>query len=192
MTRSDYMTILAHHLRRLPREDYNRAIEYFEEYFDDAGPQQEQNAIEDLGSPEEAAKELIMNLAERNVTEPPKTIKRGIHTAWIGILGICAAPIAIPVALVILCLLFTCVLMILTFLLGAFCIVAGGIVGIIGGFFLLFQTLADGIATLGLGLFLLGFGILCTYGMFYLDRWILKKITAILGRITKGGRRHEA
>ena len=81
MTRSDYMTILAHHLRRLPREDYNRAIAYFEEYFDDAGPQQEQNAIEDLGSPEEAAKELIMNLAERNVTEPPKTIKRGMNTA---------------------------------------------------------------------------------------------------------------
>ena len=31
MTRADYMTILSHNLRRLPKEDYDRAIEYFEE-----------------------------------------------------------------------------------------------------------------------------------------------------------------
>ena len=33
MTKTEYMKILAHKLRRLPKEDYDRAIEYFEEYF---------------------------------------------------------------------------------------------------------------------------------------------------------------
>ena len=28
MTRADYMTILSHNLRRLPKADYDRAIEY--------------------------------------------------------------------------------------------------------------------------------------------------------------------
>ena len=37
MTKSEYMKILSHRLRRLPKEDYYRAIEYFEEYFAEAG-----------------------------------------------------------------------------------------------------------------------------------------------------------
>lgn len=77
MTRNEYMKILTHKLRRLPKDDYYRAVEYFEEYFEEAGPDQERQAIEDLGSPEEAAKTLIVDLAAANVKEPPKTIKKG-------------------------------------------------------------------------------------------------------------------
>ena len=99
MTRNEYMKILTHKLRRLPKDDYYRAVEYFEEYFDEAGPDQEQQAIEDLGSPEEAAKALIVDLAAANVKEPPKTIKKGLSAVWIAILAVFAAPIAVPLAL---------------------------------------------------------------------------------------------
>mgnify|MGYP000032743119 CR=1 FL=1 len=67
MTKSEYMKKLSYSLRRLPKEDFNQAIDYFEEYFAEAGEENEQQAIEDLGSPEDAAKELIMNLAENTV-----------------------------------------------------------------------------------------------------------------------------
>ena len=56
MTKTEYMKVLSKKLRRLPKEDYERAVEYFEEYFADAGPENEQKAIEDLGTPEEAAR----------------------------------------------------------------------------------------------------------------------------------------
>ena len=62
MTKSEYMKKLSYSLRKLPKEDFNQAIDYFEEYFAEAGEENEQQAIEDLGSPEDAAKELIMNL----------------------------------------------------------------------------------------------------------------------------------
>mgnify|MGYP000387032014 FL=1 len=100
MTKSEYMKKLSYSLRRLPKEDFNQAIDYFEEYFAEAGEENEQQAIEDLGSPEDAAKELIMNLAEKNMEQPPKTVKHSFKAVWIGILGICAAPIALPIALV--------------------------------------------------------------------------------------------
>lgn len=74
MTKSEYMKKLSYSLRRLPKEDFNQAIDYFEEYFAEAGEENEQQAIEDLGSPEDAAKELIMNLAEKNMEQPPKTV----------------------------------------------------------------------------------------------------------------------
>lgn len=103
MTKSEYMKKLSYSLRRLPKEDFNQAIDYFEEYFAEAGEENEQQAIEDLGSPEDAAKELIMNLAEKNMEQPPKTVKHSFKAVWIGILGICAAPIALPIALSLSC-----------------------------------------------------------------------------------------
>ena len=110
MTRADYMTILSHNLRRLPKEDYDRAIEYFEEYFNEAGPALEQEAIQDLGAPEDASRELIMNLAEKNIGEPPRTVRRGFHAVWVGILGVCAAPIALPLLLALFCVIFALVI----------------------------------------------------------------------------------
>ena len=49
MTKTEYMKILARSLRRLPKEDYDRAIEYFEEYFAEAGPENEQQAVSEPG-----------------------------------------------------------------------------------------------------------------------------------------------
>lgn len=195
MTRADYMKTLAYSLRRLPKEDYHKALEYFEEYFNDAGPEHEQAAIEDLGTPEEASRELIMNLAEKNIEEPPKTVKRGLHAVWVGILGVCAAPIALPLLLAFICVIFALVIVVFSLLLAVFltaaCFAAGGIMGIAGGAALIFRSFADGIATVGLGLVTSGLGVLFVYGSFHLCRCVLIKMSQSLGTITKGGRRHE-
>lgn len=195
MIRTDYMNILAHNLRHLPKEDYHRAMEYFEEYFNEAGPEHEQDAIRDLGSPEEAARELIMNLAVKNIEEPPKTVRHGFNAVWVGILGVCAAPIALPLLLAVICviaaLLITALALLFSVFLAAICTVAGGVFGIVGGFILIFHTFADGIATLGTGLIASGLGILFVYGSFHMCRWALGKTSKYLGNITKGGRNHE-
>lgn len=195
MTKTDYMKTLAHQLRRLPKEDYDRAIEYFEEYFEDAGLENEQQAIEDLGSPIEAANELIINLAAKNVQEPPKTVKRGLSAVWIGILGICAAPIALPLAFallaVILCLVVVALVFIFCLFFAAAAVAASGIIGIFGGGILLFSTFADGLATIGLGLSALGIGLLLVYGAVLLCRWFLRRTSKSLGNISKGGTNNE-
>ena len=45
------MNALEKRLRILPKENFNEAMDYFTEYFEDAGPEREQQAIQDLGSP---------------------------------------------------------------------------------------------------------------------------------------------
>ena len=99
MNRDEYMKQMRHHLRRLPKEDYDRAIEYFEEYFEEAGPDHEQQAIEDLGSPEIAADQIIRDLAMENAAKPNVSVKRGMSAVWVGILAVFAAPIGLPLAL---------------------------------------------------------------------------------------------
>lgn len=193
MTKTEYMKVLSKKLRRLPKEDYERAVEYFEEYFADAGLENEQKAIEDLGTPEEAARELIMDLAEENADKPPKTVKRGMRAIWIGILGICAAPIALPLALVFIILIACAFLVVFCVLL---CIViagvsvaAGGIISTIAGAAVLFQSFADGLCNLGFGLGCFGAGLLFTYGSVLLFGWTVRKLSVFLGQITKGGRK---
>ena len=193
MTKTEYMKVLSKKLRRLPKEDYERAVEYFEEYFADAGPENEQKAIEDLGTPEEAARELIMDLAEENADKPPKTVKRGMRAIWIGILGICAAQIALPLALVFIVLIACAFLVVFCVLL---CIViagvsvaAGGIISTIAGAAVLFQSFADGLCNLGFGLGCFGAGLLFTYGSILLFGWTVRKLSVFLGQITKGGRK---
>lgn len=67
MTRNEYMEQMKKYLKRLPKEDYDNAIEYFAEYFDEAGPENEQQVMEELGEPREAARELLLNLLQESV-----------------------------------------------------------------------------------------------------------------------------
>ncbi len=120
MTKKEYMKKLAYQLRRLPKEDFDKAMDYFEEYFEDAGIENEQKAIEDLGAPEEAASALILDLAQENAVKPPKTMKRRFSALWIAILALFAAPIALPLALCILAVLASLIL---------------GILAVVGGIF---------------------------------------------------------
>lgn len=191
MTKNEYMKTLAYSLRHLPKEDFNQAMDYFEEYFADAGPEHEEKAIEDLGAPEEAAKELILELAAKNVEKPPKTVKHSFKAVWVGLLAICAAPIALPLAfclvVVIAALLFAVLCVLGGILLSAFCVTAAGLFGLVGGIALLFSSFANGLATLGFSLLCVGLGIIFVYGAFHLCRWSLQKSIQFLGHITKKG-----
>ena len=195
MTKTEYMKILTHNLRRLPKEDYDRAIEYFEEYFAEAGPENEQQAIADLGSPDEAAKALIVDLAAQNIKEKPKTMKGGLSALWITVLAVCSAPVTLPIAI---CLLAVIAVVLFCVGIALFCVVisavavaASGILTLFGGIVLLFRSLGDGLCNIGLGLFSTGLGILFVYGAILLFKWLIRKASVSLGKITKGGRRNE-
>lgn len=144
MTKKEYMKKLAYQLHRLPKEDFDKAMDYFEEYFEDAGIENEQKAIEDLGAPEEAASALILDLAQENAVKPPKTMKRRFSALWIAILALFAAPIALPLALGILAVIASLILGILAvvggILVTALAAVAGSVLGIIGGIAIIPQT----------------------------------------------------
>lgn len=45
MNRQEFMNQLAAELSRLPKEEIQAAMEYYSEYFDEAGPEREQETI---------------------------------------------------------------------------------------------------------------------------------------------------
>ena len=69
MTREEYMIKLKKYLRKLPKQDYEDAIEYFNEYFSDTDEAGQQKLMEELGTPKQAAADLMYNLLDRKIQE---------------------------------------------------------------------------------------------------------------------------
>lgn len=55
MNRKEYLAKLSKLLQDLPEEEREEALDYYENYFDEAGPLREQEVIRELGSPETVA-----------------------------------------------------------------------------------------------------------------------------------------
>lgn len=81
MTRTEYMEQLEKHLKKLPHKEYFEAINFFKEYFDEAGPEREADIIEELGSPKEAASELINNILNKQIQED-KDQQEPVQLSW--------------------------------------------------------------------------------------------------------------
>ena len=142
MNRETYLKELRKYLKRLPKDDYENAMEYFTEYFDDAGNDEE--AIRELGSPREAASDLLAALLNQKTGDASSSTfsdasdtkadgdgRRGrrfragdpvpeakeksspLSILLIACLAICAAPIAAPLALAALVLLVCGVVVVL-------------------------------------------------------------------------------
>ena len=77
MTKVEYLAKLDWYLRKLPKDDYQEAMDYFREYFDESGPENEEAVIAELGTPKEATRGIISRLLDEKIidadaTETPK------------------------------------------------------------------------------------------------------------------------
>lgn len=166
MNRETYLKELRKYLKRLPKDDYENAMEYFTEYFDDAGNDEE--AIRELGSPREAASDLLAALLNQKTGDASSSTfsdasdaradgRRGrrfragnpvpeakeksspLSILLIACLAICAAPIAAPLALAALVLLMCGVVVVLCAVL---CIFIFSVCFVIAGAYSLVQGFA--------------------------------------------------
>ena len=64
MNRNEYMAALRRALAGPPEEERASALRYYEEYFDDAGPENERKAIDGLGAPEQVAAQILADYRE--------------------------------------------------------------------------------------------------------------------------------
>lgn len=67
MNKNEFLSRLRASLASLPKEERDAAMAYYEEFFDDAGEENEQSVIAEIGSPEELGKSIV----EENNRENP-------------------------------------------------------------------------------------------------------------------------
>lgn len=198
MTRTEYLAQLDNYLKKLPAKDYQEAMDYFTEYFDEVGPEGEAAAIAELGSPKEAAHEIIINLLDKKIEEDSQeasSVKNSKQIVQIAILSILAAPLAIPLLILALTLIFTFFLLVsvLAFVMAVFTFAM-----LLLGASLIWDSLTLGMATslpafaLSLGMSLLALGLA---GLFYLSigpilRFIKLSFVKLAQALARKGGRH--
>ncbi|HFI0143828.1 TPA: DUF1700 domain-containing protein [Streptococcus suis] len=109
MNRKEYLQKLEKHLKHLPKEDFQDTLDYFNEFFDEK--ENDEEAIQELGSPKEAAREILASLYEKERTEDKPNTR---NMVWLTILAILAAPIGIPLAITLVALFIILLLLILS------------------------------------------------------------------------------
>ena len=71
MTRQEYMQQLAALLAAMPEAERRDALDYYEEYFDAAGPEKEAQTIQELGSPQNVAEKMWEGTGAQSGTPMP-------------------------------------------------------------------------------------------------------------------------
>lgn len=164
MSREEYLKALRSKLKKLPNEEIDAALDFYDEYFEEAGEENTAEVVAKLGSPALVASQILAEYAVKGLDNESSTAKKGLSAVWFIILAILASPIALPLLLLVICLVFTLVLLggtfLLTFFLLNVSLVLSGIVSIVAGLAVITQHWQTSIFFIGIGLTASGIGIL--------------------------------
>ncbi len=185
MSRAEFMSRLRQALSGLPDEEIANALRYYEEYFDDAGPEREYEAAAELGDPQKAAGQILEDYREIATVPPrnntgtetgadtgtaPKWSKtqdapkrKGISPVLLIILVLFALPILVPLAAafvgILIAVLVALAAVVVVIAAVPVCMLAVGVAFVVFSFFV-WNHPASALVTLGSGLGLLGVGVL--------------------------------
>lgn len=184
MNREEFMLKLESLLQNISREEREEALQYYNDYFDDAGVENEADIIKELGSPEKVARSLTEDIGEchsdegeysemgynytsENVNSIPAVKKKPwtndtLKLILIVLIVIVGAPIIMPIAAVPLALLIAAAALIFGVLVSGIAIAIAGICMIIFGISKIPVAAALTLGFSGIGLMLVAAGIALT------------------------------
>ena len=193
MTKTEYIAKLTKYLRKLPQKDYEEALEYFMEYFEEAGPENEAQVIAELGTPKEAAHEVISRLLDEKIIEEKSSLRNKTTILWIAILAVLASPVALPILLFFLAMIVTLLMIIFAVIVTAlaltFALLISGVYTFFTSFSLLSVSLASTLFGGGLGLLMFGGALLLLLISFEICKLIVKLIALLIKWLIKKGRK---
>ena len=177
MNKVTYIDDLRKALKVLPTSDREAAIEFYEEYFEDAGSENEARVIEELGEPKELAKKILVDLVDKRYiedqseeksysadSENEKTSKSStLRTVLITIAAILAlplSPIVLVLVIVAVVLVFAVIITLIVLCASGIAVLATGFAMIIAALIFLLKNLGASLLLMGVGLLLVGGGIL--------------------------------
>jgi len=197
MNRVEYISELEARLEKLPRGEREDAVRYYSDYFNEAGPQMEIAAMDELGPPSKVAAQILAEYTSGYVLAPPAAGKKppgkgpGLGAITLGIL---AAPVALPLALSAVAILFALIVAAaaaaFSFITAAFALLASGVLSAGVGIYYLNFEFATGLMAIGAGLATAGLGILLFIPTVRLIRasgaFILRSAAKLFNKINAG------
>lgn len=188
MNRQEFMEELKRGLQGISEEESEDAVNYYEEYFEEAGSENEAEVIKELGNPIQIAKRIKAEVTIKQVKdEEVKSSKqiKGILSSMGLILGVLfASPLLIPMGLTGVIAMGTILLLILTVvgsvIVGGISIAVTGVIVIFVGIYVLFLEPLTGVFLIGASSAIIGLDILIAYGLMGIAKKLIK-VSANIG-----------
>lgn len=187
MNKKKFLDVLNRKLRHLPKEDREDAIAYYEEYFAEMNLAEDEDVTWKVGQPENIAREIVENCTEKHLDRQKEKggIKNSATVIWMILLGICASPIAIPIAAALIVLLFACVVVVAS---AVFAFGCAGVAIILAGIFhipcIFWATgFAQKMVCFGMGAIAIGLGMLIFIGVMKMAKYLVCGIAFLFRRI---------
>jgi uncharacterized membrane protein len=185
----DYLRKLDRALKGIPPEERANAISFYFEYFEDAGLEHEAEAMNALGSPAQLAAGIKADIAMRDLGEGAPKVRKGVSAIWLAVLGVFAAPMALPLAIVgfaiVFALLVSLLAILISLIVSGVAIALSGAVMLLISFILIPQDVGAAMFYGGWGLFMAGVGVLFMFLMIWLFRVSTKGIAKLFNRIRR-------
>ncbi|MGN0620854.1 MAG: DUF1700 domain-containing protein [Porcipelethomonas sp.] len=193
MNKYEYLAELRNHLSSLPKSEQDAAVKYYRGMFNDAGRQNEQSVIKNLGTPESLADKIIntdeslasvLNSTRKEVRKAGGRLSKSQKKAAL-LIGILLFPLWGTVAVTVLAAILILFFGVAGFFIG---ILILGIALICMGIVHMIETVSIGLVHIGAGLILTGTSLLLFMPAMNFVFWILKMIlkgaSAIPAKIT--------
>lgn len=186
MNRHEFLSVLIGELRSIDPSELQNILQYYNEYFDDAGAENEAAVIAELGDPKALGAKLRASSAVRFLEEKPTKSGKSMKAVWIAILSIFAAPIALPIAIAIAAVAFSLFIVIISLFITFFAMGitfgAGALLGFLASIVALVDTPAASISFLGVGLLMTGFCLLTIIPTAKLTAYFFKSLALLINK----------
>lgn len=176
MDKAGYLKNLRSRLHRLPVHEIDAALIYYEEYFDEAGEENEQQVIQQLGPPSQVAAQILADLAIKDLDVSSPSTKKNMSAIWLIILAILSAPLSLPLLAVAFALIISAAAVVFSIIIAIVGtvggILVGGLISLVSGFFIITENWPTALLFIGTGLTITGIGVF----LFPITTSIIKKI----------------
>ena len=175
--RDKYLSEFKSKISKLPHEEYEDAVNYFVEYIEDSGLENYEDICKELGTPREAASELMVGLLKDKNAR-----KRNPSIVLRAILASLSAPVSIPIFMLLIAILVSVGALIVAIFLAS-------IAGVVGGGALAIKTIIVSIGSIGItssgGMILFGTSLLAIGLIIPVVLLVIKLIQCLIQLIAK-------
>lgn len=176
MNNAEFMEQLKAKLKRLPKEEFDEAVAYYEEYLSEGGDE----ALKKLGTPEQVAAKICADYVEK-----PKEEQGDKSTFWIVLLTICSIPILFPVGIALLSAAFAIIVVAFSIVVAMAGMLVAGLVSGVMGFTLLASNPLSAFFFIGSGMFAAALSYFAITWLWDLVKWLVGLLVSAGGKILR-------
>lgn len=187
MNKTEFINKVKQGLDNISKEEQENALRYYVEYFQDAGEENEEEVIKELGTPEEVVAKIKSEMSALEETNEKGEVKK--TEPWIVVLLILASPFIFAGLAILASLILALFCVIFAFAISGFALIFAGIVCTVVSFMAIPTSFASFMFLLGVGLVSMAIGMFFGLLTYHMARLVANGTVSLCQKIWRGVKR---